>query len=179
MSEVYKMKIAGLDRELPICKVNDNMDIAAFVMFDDVELTIKAAEMLLKKCPEFDYVITAEAKGIPLAYEMARQANKGYVVARKGVKLYMKDPVFVQVRSITTDHMQTLYLDRDEMERIKGKKVLIADDVISTGESLNALRQLVRKAGGEIIGEAAVIAEGDASNLSNIIYLDYLPLFFK
>lgn len=179
MYECYKMKIAGLERELPLCKVNDHMDIAAFIIFNDVELTMAAANALLEKCPDFDVIITAEAKGIPLAYEMARQSGKGYLVARKGAKLYMKDPVFVNVRSITTDHMQTLFLDSSEQALLQGKRVLIVDDVISTGESLNALIALVKESGGEIAAEAAVLAEGEAAQRPDILFLEPLPLFFK
>lgn len=179
MSECYKMKIAGLERELPLCKVNDKLDIAAFIMFNDAELTVAAAKELLAKCPEFDVIVTAEAKGIPLAYEMSRQSGKDYLVARKGAKLYMKNPISVNVRSITTDHMQTLFLDSSEQALMENKKILIVDDVISTGESLNALVELVKKSGGIIAGQAAVLAEGDAADRKDIIFLEPLPLFFK
>ncbi|MEE5992148.1 MAG: phosphoribosyltransferase family protein [Oscillospiraceae bacterium] len=179
MSEYYEMKIAGLDRKLKLCAVNDKLDIAAFIMFSDVEVTVKSAEQLLAKSPEFDVIITAESKGIPLAYEMARQSGKSYVVARKSVKLYMQDVVSVKVKSITTANEQTLHLDGEKAELLKGKRVLIVDDVISTGESLKALEALVQQAGGEIAGEAAVLAEGDAANREDIIFLDPLPLFFK
>ncbi len=179
MSEYYEMKIAGLDRKLKKCAVSDKLDIAAFIMFSDVEVTVKSAEQLLAKSPEFDVIITAESKGIPLAYEMARQSGKTYVVARKSVKLYMQDVVSVKVKSITTANEQTLHLDGEKAELLKGKRVLIVDDVISTGESLKALEALVEQAGGEIVGEAAVLAEGDASKREDIIFLDPLPLFFK
>lgn len=175
----YKMNIAGLERELPLCKVNDKMDIAAFVIFGDVEITVASATELLKKCPEFDYIIVPEAKGIPLAYEMAKQSKKPYFVCRKGAKLYMKDPVSVHVRSITTDKMQTVYLDGNEGEKLRGKRVLIVDDVISTGESLLAVRALVEKFDANIVGQAAILAEGDAANRDDIIFLEKLPLFFK
>lgn len=179
MSEYYEMKIAGLDRKLKKCAVNDKLDIAAFIMFSDVEITVKSAEQLLAKSPEFDVIITAESKGIPLAYEMARQSGKNYVVARKSIKLYMQDVVSVKVKSITTANEQTLHLDGEKAELLKGKRVLIVDDVISTGESLKALEALVKQSGGEIVGEVAVLAEGDAANREDIIYLDPLPLFFK
>ncbi len=175
----YKMNIAGLERELPLCKVNDKMDIAAFVIFGDVEITVASATELLKKCPEFDYIIVPEAKGIPLAYEMAKQSKKPYFVCRKGAKLYMKDPVSVHVRSITTDKMQTVYLDGNEGEKLCGKRVLIVDDVISTGESLLAVRALVEKFDANIVGQAAILAEGDAADRDDIIFLEKLPLFFK
>ena len=179
MADTYKMTIAGLERELPLCPLNDKIDIAAFVMFSDVEITVAAAAELLKKCPEFDVILTAESKGIPLGYEMSRQSGKPYIVARKSVKLYMKDPVSVTVKSITTSAQQTLYLAADKAETIKGKRILIVDDVISTGESLKALEKLVSAAGGEISAEAAVLAEGDAADRTDIIFLEKLPLFFK
>lgn len=175
MSETYKMK----KRELPRCPLNEKLDIAAFVMFSDVEVTVAAAAELLKKCPDFDIIITAESKGIPLAYEMARQSGKTYVVARKSVKLYMTNPISVKVKSITTSNEQVLYLAEDKAEMLKGKRVLIVDDVISTGESLTALEKLTEAANGNIVAEAAVLAEGDAADRDDIIFLEKLPLFFK
>lgn len=179
MSDKYKMTIAGLERELPLCPLNDKIDIAAFIMFSDVEITVKSAEALIKKCPECDVILTAESKGIPLAYEMAKQLGIPYVVARKSVKLYMKNVVSVEVKSITTANAQTLYLDGSKADMLKGKRVLIADDVISTGESLKALEKLVETAGGIITAKVAVLAEGDASERDDIIFLEKLPLFFK
>ncbi len=175
----YKMKIAGLERELEMFPVSNKLDIAAFIMFGDVEITKKAAEELLKICPEHDVVVTAEAKGIPLCYEMARQGCQNYVVARKGVKVYMRNPIEVQVHSITTQDDQELYLGENDVEFLKDKRVLIVDDVISTGESLNALENLVAQTGAKIVGKAAVLAEGDAKERKDIIYLEELPLFFK
>ncbi len=177
MSEVYKITIAGCQRELPICSVGENLDIAAFIMFGDVELTIKVAESILNKCPEFDVLITAEAKGIPLCYEMARKSNKKYIVARKSEKLYMTNPIKVQVKSITTAKIQHLYLSQNDYEYLKGKKVLIVDDVISTGESLAAIETLVRKAGGETVAKTCVLAEGDSDKRNDIIFLESIPLF--
>ena len=179
MSNTYKMTIAGCERELPLCAVNDNLDIAAFIMFGDVEITEKAAEALLKISPEHDIVMTAEAKGIPLGYEMARQGCREYIVARKGVKVYMPDPISVNVHSITTLSQQTLFLGKDDADKMKGKRVLIADDVISTGESLKAIEELVLKAGGIIVGKVAVLAEGDAADRDDIIFLEKLPVFPK
>ena len=179
MAEYYEMKIAGLDRKLKKCAVSDKLDIAAFIMFSDVEVTVESAKQLLAKCPDFDVIITAESKGIPLAYEMARQSGKTYVVARKSVKLYMQDVVSVKVKSITTANEHTLHLDGEKAALLNGKRVLIVDDVISTGESLKALESLVQQAGGIIAGEAAVLAEGDAAQRDDIIFLDPLPLFFK
>ena len=175
--KTYTLNVAGLTRELPICPINDELSIAAFVMFSDVELTEKCAAELLKKVPDFDIVLTAESKGIPLGYEMAKQSGKNYVVARKSVKLYMDDPVAAEVRSITTAYDQTLYLSGVDVKRMKGKKVLIADDVISTGESLNALMKLAEKAECNVIAKAAVLAEGDAAYRNDIIFLQELPLF--
>lgn len=179
MKNVYKMTIAGCARELPICPISDTLDIAGFVMFGDVEITEKAAEALMKKCPEHDIIITAESKGIPLAYEMARIGCRKYVVARKGIKAYMTNPIKVDVKSITTDHVQTLYLSEEDVESLRGKRILILDDVISTGESLTALEKLVGEVGGEVVGKAAVLAEGDAADRTDIIFLEPLPLFFK
>ena len=174
----YKMTIAGLERELPICKVNDNLDIAGFVIFGDVEMTVAAAGELLKKCPEFDFIVAPEAKAIPLAHEMARQSGKPYFICRKGAKLYMQTPVSVNVRSITTDKEQTLFMDSLEGEQLRGKRVLILDDVISTGESLLAVRKLVEQFDADIVAQAAILAEGDAAKRDDIIFLEELPLFF-
>ncbi|MBE6797074.1 MAG: adenine phosphoribosyltransferase [Ruminococcaceae bacterium] len=179
MSEFYTMKIAGLERSLRKFPVNENLDIAAFILFGDTEITVAAASELLKKVPEFDIILTPEAKSIPLAYEMSRQSGKPYVVARKGVKVYMGDPLHVSVRSITTNKVQELYLGDNDVENIKGKKVLIVDDVISTGESLIAVRKLVEQAGGIEVAACAVLAEGDAAKRDDIVFLEPLPLFFK
>ena len=174
----YRMKVAGLERDLPICPVNDNLYIAGFVIFGDPELTVACARDLLAKAPAYDYLITAEAKGIPLVHEMARQAgDERYILARKGPKLYMRDVCSVSVHSITTAKEQRLYLDGADAERMKGKRILIVDDVISTGESLKALEALVEKAGGEICGRMAILAEGDAQEREDLIYLEKLPLF--
>lgn len=175
---MYKMTIAGLERELPICKVNDNLDIAGFVIFGDVEMTVAAAGELLKKCPEFDFIVAPEAKAIPLAHEMARQSGKPYFICRKGAKLYMQTPVSVNVRSITTDKEQTLFMDSLEGEQLRGKRVIILDDVISTGESLLAVRKLVEQFDADIVAQAAILAEGDAADRDDIIFLEKLPLFF-
>ena len=174
----YRMNIAGLQRDLPICPVTDTLYIAGFVIFGDPELTVACARELLSKAPEYDYIITAEAKGIPLAHEMARQAGDSKsILARKGPKLYMRDIMEVSVRSITTAKEQKLYLDVADAELMKGKRILIVDDVISTGESLKALEVLIEKAGGIIAGRMAVLAEGDAQDREDIIYLEKLPLF--
>ena len=175
----YTLKVAGLERELERFPVNEKLDIAAFIMFGDVEMTEKCAEELLKICPQHDVLLTAEAKSIPLCYEMARQGCRNYVVARKGVKVYMKNSIGVTVNSITTSNEQKLYLGENDAQFLKGKKVLIVDDVISTGNSLLALEQLAEKSGAEIVGKAAVLAEGDAKDRDDIIYLEELPLFLN
>ncbi len=174
----YRMNVAGLERDLPICKVTDTLYIAGFVVFGDQELTVACARELLKVAPVYDYIITAEAKGIPIAHEMARQSGASkYFLARKGPKLYMTGVFESSVKSITTAKEQKLYLDTADAELMKGKKILIVDDVISTGESLAALEALVEKAGGIVAGRMAVLAEGDAQNREDIIYLEKLPLF--
>lgn len=179
MPEYYRINIAGLERDLPICPVNEHLDIAGFVMFSDVEMTVKCAEELLKRAPDHDLIVTAESKGIPLAYEMARQEGKNYILARKSPKLYMRNPLKVDVKSITTDRIQSLYLDEGDAEILKGRRVLIVDDVVSTGESLKAIERLLEKMDARIVGKMCVLAEGDAADRKDIIYLQKLPLFFK
>lgn len=175
---VYKMNIAGLDRELTICPLNENLSIAGFIMFGDTELTTACAERLLARAPEYDYILTAEAKGIPLAHEMSRLAgNRRYCLARKKPKLYMSNIVEVDVQSITTKGAQKLYLDGAEADLMRGSRILIVDDVISTGESLTALEKLVEAVGGNIVGRMTVLAEGEAADRDDIVYLEKLPLF--
>ena len=176
MAEYYTLKIAGLERKLEKFPVSDKLDIAAFIIFGDVELTVKASEELLKKVSDFDFIITPEAKSIPIAYEMARQSGKPYIVARKGVKVYMRNSLEVSVTSITTKKEQHLYLGETEANLIKGKRVLIVDDVISTGESLVAVRELVKKAGAIEAAACAFLAEGDAADRDDIVFLEKLPL---
>ena len=174
----YKMNIAGLDRALPLCKVTDDLSIGAFVILGDQELTVACAQELLKRAPEYDLMITAEAKGIPLIHEMARQhGDKKYILARKGTKLYMQNVFDVEVRSITTDRIQHLYLDQTDADAMKGKRILIVDDVVSTGESLKAIERLVEAAGGNIVGRMTILAEGDAIEREDLIYLNPLPVF--
>ena len=174
----YRMNVAGLERDLPICPVNDKLYIAGFVIFGDQELTVACARELLKRAPEYDYILTAEAKGIPLAHEMARQAGDAkYILARKAPKLYMQDIFSVTVNSITTAKEQKLYLDGADAALMKGKRILVVDDVISTGESLKALEVLAEKAGGTICGRMAILAEGDAQDREDLVYLEKLPLF--
>lgn len=180
MSEqYYTMKIAGVERKLKKFPVSDSLDIAAFILFGDVELTEACAKELLKKVPDFDYIVTPEAKSIPLAYEMSRLSGKKYIVARKGVKVYMDNPIEYRETSITTQKEQSLFLGHEDGDLLKDKKVLIVDDVISTGESLNAVKGIVNAFGGNVVASCAPIAEGDAADNFNIIYLEKLPLFFK
>ena len=174
----YEMNIVGCIRKLPIIRISDHLDIASFVLLGDAELVVKAAAALKERVPEVDYLITAEAKGIPLVQEMARIMNmKRYFVARKSVKPYMLEPFVTEVYSITTQKKQILCLDREESELIRGKRILIVDDVISTGESLKAMETLVEKAGGKVTGKAAILAEGDAAKRKDIIYLESFPTF--
>ena len=174
----HRMTIAGCERELPLCPLNDDLMIAGFIMFGDPELTTACAEALLAKAPQYDYMISAEAKGIPLVHEMSRLAgNRRYFVARKAPKLYMRDVLEVNVNSITTAKEQRLCLDGNDAALMKGKRILVVDDVISTGESLKAIEALVEAAGGIISGRMAVLAEGDAQERTDIKYLEKLPLF--
>ena len=180
MKEYYEIEINGLKRNLPLCPLTDKLYIGAFVIFGDVELTKASAEGLLKLVPreDYDYMITAESKGIPLIYEMAAQSGQNkYFLARKAPKLYMRNILKCDVKSITTAKKQTLYLDGDDAAEMKGKRILIVDDVISTGESLHALEELVLQAGGIVAGRAAILAEGDAWDRKDIKALQYLPLF--
>lgn len=176
MDKFFTLHVAGLERKLPICKINEETSIAAFIMFSDVELTVRCAEELAKRVPECDIIITAESKGIPLAYELAKITRKEYIVARKHSKLYMLEPVEVSVQSISTKGVQKLCLDKHDLHKLEGKNILIVDDVISTGNSLSALESLISKTGGNVVGRAAVLAEGDAVSREDIIYLAQLPI---
>ena len=176
----YPIEIAGLKRELPICKITDDLYIGAFICFGDAEITVACARELLKLVPadSYDYLLTAEAKSIPIIHEMARQSGaEKYFIARKGPKAYMPDPLCVEDQSITTAGVQKLYLGRDDAELLRGKRVLLVDDVISTGGSLKAMEALVALAGGTVAGRLAVLAEGDAQNRDDIKFLAPLPLF--
>ena len=175
----YKMNSAGLDRELPLCKVSDDLYIGAFIMFGDAEITVACARELLARAPkDYDYLLTAEAKSIPLIHEMARQSGaKKYFIARKGPKVYMPDPLHVEDQSITTAGVQKLYLGRDDADLIRGKRILLMDDVISTGGSIHAMEALVNMAGGTVVGRIAVLAEGAAADRTDIKYLERLPVF--
>ena len=173
----YEVDIAGVKRALPLCPVTDDLYIGAFVMFGDVDITVHAAAELLKRAPAFDYIIAPEAKAIPLAYEMSRQSGIEYLLARKKAKAYMSGVFEVTVQSITTSGEQTLVMDTVDAEKMRGKRIVIVDDVISTGESLRAMEELVTKAGGQIVAKMAVLAEGDAAKREDITVLGSMPLF--
>ncbi len=178
MKNSYTLKIAGIVRQLPIIQISNHVKIASFVTLGDRELVEKVAPILVEKLPEVDILVTAEAKGIPLVYEMAKILNmKHYIVARKSIKAYMNEPFLIEVQSITTNEKQILCLDQKDVELIKGKKVALIDDVISTGESIRALEQLVVKAGAKVITKAAILAEGDAAKRKDIIFLQTIPIF--
>ena len=178
MKKSYHMNIAGCERDLPLCKASDTLVIAGFVIFGDIELTCACARELLKKAPDFDYMVAPEAKAIPLIHEMAKQSGRNdYMLVRKAAKLYMDGVFETEVQSITTRGVQKLYMDGADAKKLKGKRVLILDDVISTGESLSAVETLVNKAGGIVAGRMAILAEGDAANRDDIIFLEKLPLF--
>lgn len=179
MRNTYTLKIAGIERQLQKFPVSDKLDIAAFILFGDVELTERCAAALIEKCPEFDYIVTPEAKSIPLAYEMSRQSGKKYIVIRKNTKVYMDNPVKIPVNSITTQNQQFLYLGHEDGDLIKGKRVLLVDDVISTGESIESAKKVINAFDADIVACAAPVAEGDAADRDDIIYLSKLPLFFK
>ena len=176
--KTYTLNVAGLTRELPIIKLSYDLSIASFVILGDTEIVRKTAPIIAKKLPEVDFIVTAEAKGIPLAYEISRVLNLNeYVVARKSVKAYMEESIEVEVNSITTTNSQKLYLNNRDAKKIKGKRIALVDDVISTGQSLKALERLVEKAGGKVLAKAAILAEGDAKDRKDIIFLEALPLF--
>lgn len=175
----YELRVAGLIRKLPIIKIKPGLSIASFVILGDCEMVTAAAPLIADRLPKIDYIITAEAKGIPLVNEVCRiLGHPRYIVARKSVKSYMYDPLEIEVESITTQRVQRLYLDKNDTERIRGKWVAILDDVISSGESLKALEKLAEKAGAEVVAKAAILAEGDAAERNDIIYLEKLPLFY-
>ncbi|PGH21202.1 adenine phosphoribosyltransferase [Fusobacterium polymorphum] len=176
--KTYTLHVAGLTRELPIIKLSYDLSIASFVILGDTEIIKKTAPIIAKKLPEVDFVVTAEAKGIPLAYEISKILNLNeYIVARKSIKAYMEEPIEVEVNSITTTNSQKLYLNNQDANKIKGKRVALIDDVISTGQSLKALERLVEKAGANVVAKAAILAEGDAKDRKDIIFLEALPTF--
>ena len=174
----YGINVAGLFRELPLCKASDTLTIAAFVIFGDVELTCACAGALLEKTPEFDYLVAPEAKAIPLIHEMARQSGRNeYFLVRKAKKLYMNGVFETVVQSITTEAQQTLYMDGADAAKMRGKRIVIIDDVVSTGASLQAVEDLVKQAGGNVVAKMAILAEGDAIGRDDVTVLAPLPLF--
>ena len=176
--KTYTLHVTGLTRELPVIKLSYDLSIASFVILGDTEIVRKTAPIIAKKLPEVDFIVTAEAKGIPLAYEISKVLNLNeYVVARKSVKAYMEESIEVEVNSITTTNSQKLYLNNRDAKKIKGKRIALVDDVISTGQSLKALERLVEKAGGKVLAKAAILAEGDAKDRKDIIFLEALPTF--
>ena len=176
--KTYTLHVAGLTRELPIIKLSYDLSIASFVILGDTEIVRKTAPMIAKKLPDVDFIVTAEAKGIPLAYEISRILNLNeYVVARKSIKAYMEEPIEVEINSITTTNSQKLYLNNQDAKKIKGKRIALVDDVISTGQSLKALERLVEKAGGKVLAKAAILAEGGAKDRKDIVFLEALPTF--
>lgn len=178
MSDYYTLEVAGVTRQLPIMQVSPNLAIASFVILGDCEIVTHAAPLIEQQLPEVDYIVTAEAKGIPLVNELCRlRSLPYYIVTRKSVKPYMSQPLKDEVVSITTQKKQTLCLDGKDAMLLQGKRVAIVDDVISTGESLLAIERLVEKAGGQIVAKAAILAEGDAAKREDIIFLKELPLF--
>ena len=174
----YEVDIAGMKKSLKLFKVSDDLQIAAFILYGDVGITMHAAKELLARAPEFDIMLTSASKSIPLIYEMARQSGQNdYIVALKSQKVYMGEPLSADVNSITTFQRQKIVVGEDDVAKMKGKRVLIVDDVISTGQSLAALEKLANNAGAEIVGKMAVLAEGDAYDRTDIIVLGKLPLF--
>lgn len=178
MDKTYHIEVAGVSRELPIMQVVADLSIASFVILGDCEIVVKSAPLIVEKLPEVDVLVTAEAKGIPLVHEIARLlGHEHYIVVRKSVKPYMGDPLVDEVESITTQKKQSLVLDGHDADAIKGKRIAIIDDVISTGESISAVERLIERAEGNIVAKAAILAEGDAADREDIIYLERLPLF--
>ncbi|MEB2334517.1 MAG: phosphoribosyltransferase family protein [Anaerolineaceae bacterium] len=177
--KTYPVEIAGLRRELPLFEVKRGLKIAILNILGDTELTQASAKELAKQlaAKPFDALVTAEAKSIPLAYALSVETKKPYVVLRKTYKSYMGDALKAETLSITTGEPQTLILDEKDIELIKGKKVVIIDDVISTGSTLQGIRMILDKAGATIAAEAAIFTEGDRAEWMHIVSLGHLPLF--
>ena len=178
--ETYHLKVCGLTRELPYIPIDEHMAYASFVVLGDTELVVKAAKELAAMVKDADIVLTAEAKGIALAHEITRNlGRKEFIVARKSVKSYMQDPIEEVLHSITTNGEQRLYLDQCDVEKVRGKRVCLVDDVISTGESLQAMENLLHHVGAEVAYRLAILAEGKAADRKDITFLERLPLFRK
>lgn len=175
----YTVRIEGVTRHLPLFAVSPQLRIAVFNLLGDTEITIAAARGLTKKLSRVkaDVLVTAEAKSIPLAYHLSVEMSKPYVVLRKEYKPYMGSALSAETLSITTGKPQTLYLDEKDQLLLRGKRVILVDDVISTGSTLQGMRLLMDKAGAEIVAEAAVFTEGERAQWGHIIALGHLPLF--
>lgn len=175
----YRIELCGVERSLPIVEVSPGVRIASFDILGDAELVRRAAPELLLKLPAFDILAGVEAKSIPLIYEMARLVGHDrYIVARKTVKPYMNRPVLREaVESITTPGVQHLVLDAESCGRLFNKRVVLVDDVVSTGASLRALESLVVRSGGHVVAKACLLAEGSAAERDDLVFLGHLPLF--
>ncbi len=175
----YPIEIAGVYRELTLIEVQPGLRIAVLNILGDIELVQACAKALAQKIDNIDYdvLVTAEAKSIPLAHELAVETGKPYIVLRKVYRPYMGDTIHAETVSITTGRPQSLYLDEKDRNLIAGKKVILLDDVISTGSTLEGMKQIVEKANGIITGEAAILTEGDQARWEHIISLGHLPLF--
>jgi adenine phosphoribosyltransferase len=177
--EVYPVVIAGVRRDLPLFEVKPGLRIAVLNILGDTELVQAAAEELARRLEDcqYDILLTAEAKSIPLAHALSAETGKDYVVLRKSYKLYMGDAIEVETLSITTGRPQTLYLDEKDVELVRGKKAVLVDDVISTGSTLSGMRLAMEKAGATVVAVVAVLTEGDRDQWRDVIALGHLPLF--
>ena len=176
----YSIEVAGVKRTLPFVDINDELAFASFVVISDSELISVVAPIIANRIQDCEVIVTAEAKGIALAHEISRLLGlKKFVVARKSMKSYMRDTIKTSVKSITTTNTQDLFLDGEDIQTIKGKRVCLLDDVVSTGDSLLALETLVNKAGAIVTYKACILAEGDAADRDDLIFLQKLPLFRK
>jgi len=177
--ETHTVEVAGVKRDLRLFEIKPGLKIAILNILGDTEFVQVCAKELAKKLKdtEYDALVTAEAKSIPLAYALSAETKKPYVVLRKSYKPYMGDALKAETLSITTGQPQTLLLDEKDRELIDGGKVVIVDDVISTGSTLQAMRMILNKAGASVVAEAAIFTEGDRAQWNNIISLGHLPLF--
>ena len=177
--ETYAVEIAGIKRELRLFEIKPGLKIAILNILGDTELVQVCAKELANKLKEIDYdvLVTAEAKSIPLAHALSVETKKPYVILRKSYKLYMGDALKAETLSITTGQPQTLILDEKDSELMQGRKVVIVDDVISTGSTLQGMRMILNKAGASVAAEAAILTEGDRAQWMHIISLGHLPLF--
>jgi adenine phosphoribosyltransferase len=177
--ELYPIEIAGIHRKLRLFEIKPGLKIAILNILGDTELVQACARALSQKLEQvaFDLLVTAEAKSIPLAYALSVETNKSYVVLRKTYKPYMGAALIAETLSITTGEPQTLILDEKDQELVKGKRVLVVDDVISTGSTLEGMRMIMKRAGAEVVGEAAILTEGERAQWDRVVSLGHLPLF--